>query len=161
MRFANDIIIPEIKTLIDEGQTVTFTVRGRSMRPMIEGDRDSVVLVPCQGEIKKGDVILAEFAPQRYALHRIIGVDGDILTMRGDGNLIGTETFHRSKVVGRAEAFIRKGKRLSMQSRKWRIYSALWTRLLPLRRYLLFLCYPHVPGRVVGLLVRIKKNLGF
>lgn len=148
MRFANHIIIPDIKALIDEGQTVTFAVRGRSMRPMIEGDRDSVVLVQCRGEVRKDDVILAEFAPQRYALHRIISVDGDMLTMRGDGNLIGTETFHRSKVVGRAEAFIRKGRRLSMQSRKWRLYSALWTRLLPLRRYLLFALYPHWPARL-------------
>lgn len=147
MRLANDIIIPQIKALIDEGQTVTFSVRGRSMRPMIEGDRDSVVLTPCKGYIQVGDVILAEFQERRYALHRIIRVEGNLLTMRGDGNLMGTETFTRDKVVGRAEAFIRKGKRLSMDSWKWRCYSALWPRLLPIRRYLLFVLYPHVPAR--------------
>lgn len=146
-RIANEILIPQIKAMIDEGRTVTFRVRGRSMRPMIEGDRDSVVLVPCTGEVKKDDIILAEVSPQRYVLHRIIKVDGDTLTMRGDGNLLGTETFRRSDVIGRAEAFIRKGKRLNMDSRRWKVYSFFWTRLLPLRRYLLFIIYPHIPQR--------------
>lgn len=146
-RIANEILIPQIKAMIDEGRTVTFRVRGRSMRPMIEGDRDSVVLVPCTGEVKKDDIILAEVSPKRYVLHRIIKVDGDTLTMRGDGNLLGTETFRRSDVIGRAEAFIRKGKRLNMDSRRWKVYSFFWTRLLPLRRYLLFIIYPHIPQR--------------
>lgn len=145
---ANEIIIPEIKAMIDEGRVVTFRVRGRSMRPMIEGDRDSVVLVPCTDEVKVNDIILAEVSPKRYVLHRIIKVDGDTLTMRGDGNLIGTETFRRSDVIGRAEAFIRKGKRLNMDSRRWKVYSFFWTRLLPLRRYLLFIIYPHIPQRL-------------
>ena len=146
-RIANEILIPQIKAMIDEGRTVTFRVRGRSMRPMIEGDRDSVVLVPCTGEVKKDDIILAEVSPQRYVLHRIIKVEGDTLTMRGDGNLVSTETFRRSDVIGRAEAFIRKGKRLNMDSRRWKVYSFFWTRLLPLRRYLLFIIYPHIPQR--------------
>lgn len=144
---ANEIIIPEIKAMIDEGRVVTFRVRGRSMRPMIEGDRDSVVLVPCTDEVKVNDIILAEVSPKRYVLHRIIKVDGDTLTMRGDGNLVGTETFRRSDVIGRAEAFLRKGKRLNMDSRRWKVYSFFWTRLLPLRRYLLFIIYPHIPQR--------------
>lgn len=144
---ANEIIIPEIKAMIDEGRTVTFRVRGRSMRPMIEGDRDSVVLVPCTGEVRKDDIILAEVSPKRYVLHRIVKVEGDALTMRGDGNICGTETFLRTDVIGRAEAFIRKGKRLEMASCKWRVYSWFWTRLLPLRRYLLFVLYPHIPQR--------------
>lgn len=144
---ANEIIIPEIKAMIDEGRVVTFRVRGRSMRPMIEGDRDSVVLVPCTDEVKVNDIILAEVSPKRYVLHRIIKVDGDTLTMRGDGNLTGKETFQRSDVIGRAEAFLRKGKRLNMDSRRWKVYSFFWTRLLPLRRYLLFIIYPHIPQR--------------
>lgn len=144
---ANEIIIPEIKKMIDEGRTVTFGVRGRSMRPMIEGDRDSVVLAPCIGEVRVGDVILAEVAPRCYVLHRVVAVDGDRITMRGDGNPEGQECFLRSQVIGRAEAFIRRGKRLSMDSRCWKLYSALWTRLLPLRRYLLFIIYPHIPER--------------
>lgn len=145
---ANEVLIPEIKKLIDEGQTVTFRVRGRSMRPMIEGDRDSVVLVPCDpATIRKGDVILAEVAPKRYVLHRIVAVDGDRLTMRGDGNLMGTETFSRQYVIGRAEAFIRKGRKLRMDSLRWRMYSCFWTHTLSWRRYLLFIIYPHIPQR--------------
>lgn len=157
MRIANDILIPQIKDMLDEGHTVTFCVRGVSMRPMIEGDRDSVVLVPCKGEVRCGDIILAEILPRVYALHRVINVNNDIITMRGDGNCFGVEVFTRDKVIGRAEAFIRKGHRLPMDSWKWRVYSAIWTRLVGVRRYLLFACNPHVPERVKRLFIR-KNN---
>lgn len=147
MFIANNILIPEIQELLQEGNVVTFRVRGRSMRPMIEGDRDSVELAPCHGDIHLGDIILAEVAPKQYALHRIVEIEGNTLTMRGDGNPYGKEVFQREAVVGRAQAFIRKGKRISMQSFQWKIYSYFWTRLLPIRKYLLFLCYPHIPQR--------------
>ena len=41
------------------------------------------------------------------------------------------------KIVGVAEAFIRKGKLVPLTSRKWRVYSTLWRWLKPLRRILL------------------------
>lgn len=154
---ANHIIIPEIKKFIDEGQSVTFSVKGVSMRPMIEGGRDSVVLEPCTGELHIGDVILAEIHPQVYALHRIERIEGDSITMRGDGNLVGTETFHRDAVIGRAAAFIRKGKRLSTDSKRWRVYSAIWPKLLPVRHYILFALHPHIPVRLKNF---IKRLLG-
>ncbi len=41
---ANDILIPEIAQMLAEGREVRFTPNGISMRPWIEGGRDSVVL---------------------------------------------------------------------------------------------------------------------
>ena len=59
--------------------------------------------------------------------------------MRGDGNLA-TEQFDASKVLGIAHCFYRKGRKRPDYTTgwKWRIYSAVWTALLPVRRYLLF-----------------------
>ena len=36
--FANDVIIPEIARLLDEGHSVTLTLRGVSMRPFLRMD---------------------------------------------------------------------------------------------------------------------------
>lgn len=136
---SNDIFIPQIERMLkEEGhKSVTFIVHGFSMRPLIEDGRDKVVLsAPLPPRV--GQVILAEIAPKRYALHRIIKINGDIITMQGDGNaLTQTETFHADKIVGTATAFIRKGKYLSTDSIKWRTYSAIWHVLRPLRRILL------------------------
>ena len=58
--------------------------------------------------------------------------------MRGDGNpLWMTEQFTQDKIVGMAAGFIRKGKRVSTDSRKWRLYSTIWNILKPFRRILL------------------------
>jgi len=53
-------------------------------------------------------------------------------------------------VKGKAIGFYRKGRTKldSTDGFKWRIYSFIWTRLFPLRRYLLFMLYPHVPRRI-------------
>ena len=136
--FANELLIPEIIRMINDGHTVTLGLRGYSMRPFLEDRRDKALLSK-PGKISVGDVVLAEIAPKRYALHRIIRIQGDNITLRGDGNL-NVERCRRADVHGIAEGFYRKGStRLdSTSGRKWRVYSYVWTRLFPVRRYLLF-----------------------
>lgn len=135
----NDIFIEEIRRMLhEEGRkSVTFVVRGISMRPFLEHERDKVILVAPQPPTV-GQVVLAEFHEKTYALHRIIKIDGNTITMRGDGNILKqTETFTDDKIIGTAKAFIRKGKYIGTDSRKWRYYSALWHHLRPIRRVLL------------------------
>ena len=136
--FANEVIIPEIAKLLDEGHSVTLKLRGVSMRPFLEDGRDKAILTKPCSPLKVGDVVLAEVAPRRYALHRIVKMDGNSVVMRGDGN-IATEQCDISKVFGIAHRLYRKGRKSPdyTTGRKWRLYSAVWTALLPVRRYLL------------------------
>jgi hypothetical protein len=138
-RVNNHLFMQEITRMFrQEGKkSVTFIVRGFSMRPFLEDGRDKVVLVPPR-EPKIGDVVLAEISEKRYALHRVIKVENGIYTMRGDGNpLRMTEQFTQDKIIGLADGFIRKGKFVSTDSRQWRCYSAVWNIMKPLRRILL------------------------
>lgn len=137
-QFANAQLIPQFVEMINQGHTVTFKLKGYSMRPFLENGRDSVVLKK-HDSINCGDVVLAEVKPGVYVLHRIVDIKGDTITLRGDGNL-GTEQCTLDDVRGIAVAFYRKQRHQPdyTSGRKWRLYSAIWTRLLPLRRYLLF-----------------------
>lgn len=138
-RVNNHLFMQEITRMFrQEGKkSVTFIVRGFSMRPFLDDGRDKVVLAPPR-EPKIGDVVLAEISEKRYALHRVIKVENGIYTMRGDGNpLRMTEQFTQDKIIGLADGFIRKGKFVSTDSRQWRCYSAVWNILKPLRRILL------------------------
>ena len=138
-RVNNHLFMQDITRMFrQEGKkSVTFIVRGFSMRPFLEDGRDKVVLSPPR-EPKIGDVVLAEISEKRYALHRVIKVENGIYTMRGDGNpLRMTEQFTQDKIIGLADGFIRKGKFVSTDSRQWRCYSAVWNLLKPLRRILL------------------------
>ena len=58
MKIANDILIPEIERLLKDGKEVRFTPSGVSMRPFIEGDRDSVILTSLSRNPRIGDILL-------------------------------------------------------------------------------------------------------
>ena len=136
----NEILIPQIKSMIDEGKKVTFLVKGNSMRLFLADGRDKVLLVPCEKEkVKRGDVVLARVDRGIYVLHRIIRRENDFITLKGDGNIRGKEYCLTSDIVGIAAGFYRKGRnKLDLVAGwKWKAYSAIWLSLSPLRRYIL------------------------
>ena len=107
------------------------------MRPFLEDGRDKALLTKAV-QPQVGDPVLAEIAPRHDVLHRIIAINGDHVTLRGDGNL-GEAHCRLSDVRGAVIGFYRKGrdKLDRTDGRKWRTYSWVWTRLYPVRRYLL------------------------
>lgn len=137
VQFPNALFLPEVVKMLNEGHTVTLSLAGYSMRPFLEHKRDKALLIKPEHPAV-GDPILAETAPGHYVLHRIIRIDGNAVTLRGDGNL-GCEYCKTENLVGAVVGFYRKGrKRLDRTDGwKWKAYSWLWTRLFPIRRYLL------------------------
>ncbi len=137
-------VIEELESV--PGKTVTLPLRGRSMRPFLEDGRDKALLMATK-DIKPMDAVLAEVSPRRYVLHRIIRIEDQQITLRGDGNM-SVERCELSDVKAKAIGFYRKGRdKCDMtDGLKWRIYSWIWTRLYPIRRYLLFLLHPHIPN---------------
>lgn len=136
----NDVLIPQIKRMIDEGKSVTFLVKGYSMRLFLENNRDKVILAPCEKDkVKPGDVILAEVEKDVYVLHRIIRRTDNSLILKGDGNIRGMESCRTSDIVGIAVGFYRKGRNRPdlVTGWKWKTYSFIWLSLSPVRRYIL------------------------
>ncbi|MBR6830447.1 MAG: S24/S26 family peptidase [Paludibacteraceae bacterium] len=136
MKIENDILIPELARLLSEGKEVRFTPSGVSMRPFIEGDKDSVILAPLNRAPQRGDILLAQVQTlcgrTTYVLHRLIRVEGEQLTLMGDGNLAGTETCLRADVIGivtRIES--PKGRRKPLTR------GYIWYILRPVRKWLL------------------------
>ena len=135
----NAEFLPCVCELINEGHTVSIRAKGNSMRPFVESDRDVAVLAHSDG-YKTGDVVLAEIAKGRFVLHRIDRIDGRDVTLRGDGNVAGTESCTLDDLRAITVQFIRNGRTWNLQTSKvWKVYSRLWVGLLPVRRYLLAL----------------------
>lgn len=148
-QYPNHIYIPEVKKFIDQGENVVIPLRGYSMRLFLEHDRDKVILTPVNRELHVRDVVLAEVSPQCYVLHRIIRIEGDTITLMGDGNVKGTETCHTQDVIALAIAFYRKGRTTPdrVESWKWRTYSRIWLAIKPFRRIILGI-YRRLPFRI-------------
>ncbi len=137
LQIENRKFLPEVIKLLNEGHTVTLLLKGFSMRPFLEDNRDKALLAKAK-DIQVGDAVLAETAPKHYVLHRIIKIQGDTVTLRGDGNL-GTEVCRINDIHGLAIGFYRKGRTKIDKTNgiKWRTYSHIWMALYPIRRYLL------------------------
>lgn len=127
---ANELLLEEAASLMDEGREVNFTPLGSSMLPFIRGGKDSVRLQK-KASVEVGDIVLVRLPGPRYVLHRVIGIQGDGLTLMGDGNIAGTESCSRSDVMGTVVGIV-KGKRTVVPGK-----ARIWCLLKPVRRYLL------------------------
>ena len=132
-----DQIIDEAVRLVSDGVSVTLPVDGRSMLPFIIGGRESVVLQKSEGA-KVGDVVLAWVEGGRWVVHRIIRIDGDRVTLMGDGNLAGTEHCSVGDMKAIATHVVDAKGRMHEMDICWRrVAVRLWWYLKPIRRYLL------------------------
>ena len=128
-----DLFMSGIETLLGEGKDVKMTPKGASMLPFIKGHRDSVVLTtPCR-PLEVGDIVLARVG-ERYIMHRIFAVNGDNLTLMGDGNICGTESCSASDVIGLVKEIHKENGKVVKPGK-----GTFWRFLKPLRRYLLFI----------------------
>lgn len=132
----NELILGEVSRLIERGETVTLKAKGTSMLPFIVGGRDSVVLER-PDELKTGMIVLAYVVGERYVLHRIIAIEGDKLTLMGDGNLKGVEMCLRKDVKAVASRIIKPFGEVDCHGRRHLRQVAVWNMLKPVRRWIL------------------------
>lgn len=138
LKVSNYELMPRLISYVEQGHTVSLVLNGYSMRPFLEDGRDVGVLAK-PDKIKVGDAVLALTDDKRYVLHRIVGINGNRVTLLGDGNR-NTEHCPLGNVKAKAIGFYRKGRKNMDRTDglKWKLYSWIWTHLYPIRRYLLF-----------------------
>ena len=130
-------IIEEAIRLVDEGVCVTLPVNGNSMLPFIIGGKESVILQEPE-QLEVGDVVLAWADGYRYVVHRIIHIDGDNVTLMGDGNVAVTEHCLLDDIKARVTHVVDAKDCKHDLYNSWRKLAAkVWFWLRPIRRYLL------------------------
>ena len=128
---SDDANLTQIPQLLEEGKVVILKrPKGVSMLPYIRGSVDSVKLRKVEG-LKVGHIVLAVFKG-RPIMHRVVAIDGNKVTLMGDGNLQGTESGDISEVLGIVDEIISpSGHRRKPGNGRF------WYWLLPVRKYLL------------------------
>lgn len=121
---SNQSAFSQARDLLLEGESVRIAVRGQSMLPFFQSG-STILLRPIRKEdFRVGHVVMAESAPGRFVVHRILRLEGDRVVLLGDGNLYGTETMSREKVYGIVDCGW-----LHLR------LATLWRIMQPLRRY--------------------------
>lgn len=132
----NEILLDEVKGLINQGHPVIIKVRGNSMLPFIIGDSDSVRLI-YKASYKVGDIVLAEVSKGHYVLHRIFSMSGNKVTLMGDGNIDIYEHCKIKDIVAGVEAVIHNGVEKSPYRKITETQAQVWKKMRPIRRWLL------------------------
>ena len=113
---------------------VTICLEGESMRPLIRKGRDPVTIVPVQGDLKRGDVVLFTLGDGRYVVHRVWQLrEGSVRTL-GDNCLNPEPWFPRTQVLGQVLRFSRNGHAFRMDTPAARAFGRVWMALFPMRR---------------------------
>lgn len=120
----------ELLARLSEGKMIQLAPQGISMLPFIYGGRDKV-LIKKMGDVRIGDIVLAPYNGQ-LILHRVYEINGNGLTLMGDGNLKGTEQVDKSEVWGAVVEIVKPRGRCRKPHKAW-----LWRHTLPLRRIML------------------------
>jgi len=114
---------------LKEGKVVPLVPQGISMLPFIKGGEDQVYLLK-KDKVEVGDIVLVEYHG-KHILHRVYAIDGERITLMGDGNLEGTEQVEADEVLGTVVEIVHDG-RQRKPKKAW-----LWRKLLPFRKGLL------------------------
>lgn len=141
-----DNLVPVMQEAFEQGKTVTLTVAGNSMQPLLAHDRDSVILSAHKGQLlKRGDVPLYRRATGEYVLHRIVRVKKNTYVLAGDAQRKTEQGVPAEAVLAQMTAFVRKGKAVSCANRRYRLFVAVWLFLRPVRP-LIFSIYHKLRG---------------
>lgn len=120
---------------LDKNGTLIYRNIGTSMLPLLKQGRDLfVVQKKTQSRYKKYDVVLFKRNDNKYVLHRIIKVNKNDYTIRGDNCVYKEYGVKDEDILGVMTSFIRKGKEYTVDNKFYRIYSVLWCKLYFLRR---------------------------
>lgn len=117
--------MPLIRESLDAGKNVRFSPRGTSMLPMLRQGRDSIVLSPVTGKLKKYDLPFYQRRNGQYVLHRIVK-SGDTYTCIGDNQYVFEHGVCHDQIIAVATAFYRDDRRISCNSFCYRFYCRYW-----------------------------------
>ena len=124
-----NVVVHRDLDALKDGKVIALVPQGISMLPFIKGGVDQVYLLKKE-KVAVGDIVLVEYHG-KHILHRVYAVDGEKITLMGDGNLEGTEQVAADEVMGTVVDIVHNGRHLKPK-KAW-----LWRHLLPIRRYLL------------------------
>lgn len=123
----------EKRRILDEVGAYVSTPSGRSMRPMLRGERDNILVEKPTGRLKKFDVALYTRRDGTSVLHRVVAVREHDYGMRGDNCDYTEFGITDGDVIGVLTGFWRGDRFIPVDDRRYRRYVRRHHATYPLR----------------------------
>lgn len=150
----NQLFFAEVQAQIRQGKKVKIRVRGNSMLPFIRNNDEALLIPPTSEHIQKGTPVVALTDELGIVLHRIYHIEGNRITLLGDGNVNQFEHTSPDRIIATVSHYYR-GKH-TIKSNSWYMYliGRLWMAAHPWRRKVLTLAW-----RIKGVLTKVFSML--
>lgn len=122
----------QLEMLERDGRYISVP-RGISMRPMIRGGRDAVVIEKLKDMPKRYDLVMYVRGEEQGVIHRVIHAGSDRYIICGD-NCWKLEYVKPEQIKGIVTEYCRKGKWHDVSYLPYRLYVHLWVDFLFLKR---------------------------
>lgn len=130
LELSNELFFAEVEQLISQGESVTITIKGNSMRPWLQNSKHKVIVKPLADSILQcGDIALFRYKG-KHILHRVVKIENGKITFSGDGNIGIKEQASKDDVIALVESIITpSGRVIECNSNEWKTKSKLWLAL--------------------------------
>ena len=130
LELSNELFFAEVEQLISQGENVTITIKGNSMRPWLQNSKHKVIVRPLADSILQcGDIALFRYKG-KHILHRVVKIENGKITFSGDGNIGIKEQASKDDVIALVESIITpSGRVIECNSNEWKTKSKLWLAL--------------------------------
>ena len=125
LRVENPALFQHVFSLLQQGKQVIFYIKGNSMYPFLQNNKDKVLIKSVSyKKLNPGDIVLFRYG-DHYILHRLIRKEKDFFVMRGDNcKLTQCETVHSSNILGVVKRVVRQNNTyIDSTSNIFRFYS--------------------------------------
>ena len=123
----------EKRRVLEEVGAYVSTPSGRSMRPMLRGEKDNILVEKPTGRLKKFDVALYARRDGTSVLHRVVRVRENDYGMRGDNCDYTEYGVTDEDLIGVLTGFWRGDRFIPVTQRRYRLYVRLNYATYPLR----------------------------
>ena len=133
----NQLFFAEVQAQIRQGKKVKIRVRGNSMLPFIRNNDEALLIPPTPEHIKKGTPVVAQTDELGIVLHRIYHIEGNRITLLGDGNVNQFEHTSADRIIATVSHYYRGKHTLKLDSWYMYLIGRLWMVAHPWRRKVL------------------------
>ena len=150
----NQLFFAEVQAQIRQGKKVKIRVRGNSMLPFIRNNDEALLIPPTPEHIKKGTPVVSQTDELGIVLHRIYHIEGNRITLLGDGNVNQFEHTSPDRIIATVSHYYRGKHTLKLDSWYMYLIGRLWMAAHPWRRKVLTLAW-----RIKGVLTKVFSML--
>jgi hypothetical protein len=137
-------MLPLMEEMLKNGKSISIRVKGTSMKPFLNSEKDLIEIAPITKGIKVNDICMFKTL-NGFTVHRLINIVNDNFFFNGDSQTTLEGPIKKDDIIGVVKKIRKKSFSFGINNPIYIVLSNFWRITLPLR------------PKIINLYKRIKK----